>query len=57
MARIIVLLKDIVDLTEMKVDPETRQPKTEGVKRRISDLDKRALEAALQLKESGDNHR
>ena len=38
----------------MKVDPETRQPKTEGIKRRISDLDKRALEAALQLKESGE---
>ncbi|MEE8354387.1 MAG: electron transfer flavoprotein subunit beta/FixA family protein [Candidatus Bathyarchaeia archaeon] len=54
MARIIVLLKDIVDLTEMKVDPETRQPITEGAKRRISDLDKRALEAALKLKESGE---
>ncbi len=52
MTRIIVLLKDIVDLTEMKVDPETREPITEGVKRRISDLDKRALETALKLKES-----
>ncbi|UCH57443.1 MAG: electron transfer flavoprotein subunit beta/FixA family protein, partial [Candidatus Bathyarchaeota archaeon] len=47
----IVLLKDIVDLTEMKIDPSTRRPRTEGVKRRISDLDKRALEAAIQLKE------
>ena len=54
MARIIVLLKDIVDLTEMKVDPETREPKTEGVKRRISEVDKRALEAAIKLKESGE---
>ena len=53
MARIIVLLKDIVDLNEMKIDPETRQPKTEGIKRRISELDKRALEAAIKLKESG----
>ncbi len=52
MARIIVLLKDIVDLTEMKVDPETRQPRTEGVKRRISEVDKRALETAIKLKES-----
>ena len=43
MARSIVLLKDIVDLTEMKVDPKTREPITEGVKRRISELDKRAL--------------
>jgi electron transfer flavoprotein beta subunit len=53
LARIIVLLKDIVDLNEMKIDPETRQPKTEGVKRRISELDKRALEAAIKLKEYG----
>ncbi len=54
MARIIVLLKDIVDLSEMKVDPETREPKTEGVKRRISEVDKRALETAIKLKESGE---
>lgn len=54
MARIIVLLKDIVDLTEMKVDPETRRPMTEGVKRKISEVDKRALEAAIRLKESGE---
>jgi electron transfer flavoprotein beta subunit len=54
LARIIVLLKDIVDLSEMKVDPETREPKTEGVKRRISEVDKRALETAIKLKESGE---
>ncbi|MGD2142649.1 MAG: electron transfer flavoprotein subunit beta/FixA family protein [Candidatus Bathyarchaeota archaeon] len=53
MARIIVLLKDIVDLNEIKIDSSTREPKTEGVKRRISDLDKRALEAAIRLRESG----
>ena len=52
MARIIVLLKDIVDLTEMKIDPASRKPRTEGVKKKISELDKRALEAAIQLKES-----
>lgn len=49
--RIIVLLKDIVDLNELKTDPSTRRPRTESVKRRISDVDKRALEAAIQLKE------
>lgn len=53
MTRMIVLLKDIIDLNEMKIDPATRQPRTEGVKRRISELDERALEAALQLKEKG----
>jgi len=47
--RQLVLLKDIPDLTEIIIDSE-RRPKTEGVKRRISDLDKRALEAAIQAK-------
>ena len=51
MTRIVVLLKDIVDLNEMKVDPSTKQPRIEGVKRRISDVDKRALEEAIRLKE------
>jgi electron transfer flavoprotein beta subunit len=53
LTRIIVLLKDIIDLNELKIDTATRQPRTEGVKRRISELDERALEAALQLKEKG----
>lgn len=35
----------------MKIDPKTRQPIIEGVKRKISDLDKRALETAIRLKE------
>ncbi len=51
LTKIIVLLKDIVDLNELKIDPSTRKPKVEGVKRRISELDKRALEAAIRLKE------
>jgi electron transfer flavoprotein alpha/beta subunit len=51
LTRIIVLLKDIVDLNELKMDPSTRQPTVEGLKRRISDVDKRALEAAIRLKE------
>jgi electron transfer flavoprotein beta subunit len=48
-----VLLKDIVDLAELKFDATTRRPQTEGVKRKISDVDKRALEAAIQLKDKG----
>ena len=47
--RQLVLLKDIPDLTEISIDSE-RRPRTEGVKRKISDLDKRALEAAIQAK-------
>jgi len=46
-----VLLKDIPDLTEIKLDSQTRAPMVEGVKRRISEVDKRALEAAIRLKE------
>ncbi|MCJ7730987.1 electron transfer flavoprotein subunit beta, partial [Candidatus Bathyarchaeota archaeon] len=49
--RQLVLLKDIPDLTEITIDSETRRPKTEGIKRKISDLDKRALEAAIQTKD------
>ena len=52
MTRFIVLLKDIPDLTEIKFDHDTRAPITQNVKRRISDLDKRALEAAIRLKEA-----
>ena len=48
--RQLVLLKDIPDLTEITIDSETRRPKTEGIKTKISDLDKRALEAAIQAK-------
>jgi electron transfer flavoprotein beta subunit len=48
---IIVLLKDIPDLTELKLDPSSNELKIRGVKRRIGDLDLRALEAALRLRE------
>lgn len=48
--RQLVLLKDIPDLTEITIDSESRRPKTEGIKTKISDLDKRALEAAIQAK-------
>ena len=49
--RQIVLLKDIPTLTEIKIDRETRAPLVQGVKRRISDVDKRALEAAIRVKQ------
>jgi len=50
--RIIVLIKDIPDLNEIKIDPSTRRPHTESAKRRLNDLDKRALEAAIKVKEA-----
>jgi electron transfer flavoprotein beta subunit len=51
--RIAVLVKDIPDLNEVKIDPSTRHPLTEAAKRRLNDLDKRALEAAIKIKEAG----
>ncbi|MGQ9680307.1 MAG: electron transfer flavoprotein subunit beta/FixA family protein [Candidatus Bathyarchaeia archaeon] len=48
--RIVVLVKDIPDLTEIKIDQD-RRPILTSVKRRINDLDKRALESAVRLKE------
>ena len=47
--RQLVLLKDIPDLTEITIDNE-RRPKIEGVKTKISDLDKRALRQLFKLK-------
>jgi electron transfer flavoprotein beta subunit len=51
--RIVVLVKDIPDLNDIRIDPSTRSPIVEGAKRRLNDLDKRALEAAIRMKEAG----
>ncbi len=53
MTRIAVLVKDIPDLNEVKIDAATRRPLVEAAKRRLNDLDKRALEAAIRMKEAG----
>jgi electron transfer flavoprotein beta subunit len=49
--RIIVCLKQAVDVTQLKVDPETRRLITSGAPKKISDFDKNALEEAIKLKE------
>jgi electron transfer flavoprotein beta subunit len=51
MRRIVVLLRDAVDPSDIKVDPTTRRPAIEVAKRRIGELDKRALEEALRIRE------
>jgi len=48
---IIVPFKQIVDIKEIKVDPSTQTPITVGIPRKISDVDKNALEEAIKLKE------
>jgi len=49
--RIIVCLKQAVDVSQLKVDPATRQLITAGAPKKISDFDKNALEEAIKIKE------
>lgn len=51
MPRIIVCLKQAIDVSQLKADPSTRQLVTAGVSRKISDFDKNALEEAVCIKE------
>ena len=51
MKRIIVCLKQAVDVTQLKIDPATRQLITASAPRKMSDFDKNALEEAVRLKE------
>lgn len=55
MKRIIVCLKQAVDVSQLKVDFATRQLVTAGAPRKISDFDKNALEEAVRLKEKMGN--
>ena len=49
--KIIVCVKQALDVTQIKADPATRQLITVDAKRKISDFDKNAIEASLQIKE------
>jgi electron transfer flavoprotein beta subunit len=49
--RIIVCLKQAIDVSQLKVDPATRQPMTASAPRKMSDFDKNALEEATKIKE------
>jgi electron transfer flavoprotein beta subunit len=53
--RIIVCLKQAIDVSQLKVDPTTRQLITAGAARKISDFDKNALEEAIRIKEKFGN--
>jgi electron transfer flavoprotein beta subunit len=50
--RIVVLVKDIPDINDIKIDLSTRRPIVEASKRRLNDLDKRALETAIRIKDA-----
>lgn len=49
--RIVVCLKQAVDVSQLKVDPATRQLVTVGAPKKISDFDRNALEEAVRIKE------
>jgi electron transfer flavoprotein beta subunit len=49
--RIIVCLKQAVDVSQLKVDPATRQLLIASAPRKMSDFDKNALEEAIKIKE------
>ena len=44
---IIVCAKQVIDVSEMKVDPSTKKPILQGVPQKISDIDKNAIEEAI----------
>ncbi len=48
---IIVCAKQVVDVSEMKVDQNTKKPILQGISQKISDIDKNALEEAIKIKE------
>ena len=48
---IVVCAKQVVDVSEIKVDSSTKKPILAGVPQKISDIDKNALEEAIKIKE------
>jgi len=46
----VMVPKDILDLTRLRVEPNTQRPILRELSRKISDVDKRALEAAVRLR-------
>lgn len=53
MVKAVVLVKQVPDTEEVRIDPKTREPDTSRASRVLSQYDKNAVEAAVQLKEGG----
>src|SRR3990170_4469238 len=47
---IVVCVKEAVDLDQVRIDDNTREPKLAGLPLEIEDLSKNAVEAAIQLR-------
>ncbi len=48
---IVVCAKQVVDVGEIKINPSTNRPILEGIPKKISDIDKNAVEEAIRIKE------
>lgn len=48
---IIVCAKQVIDVSEIKIDEKTNEPILQGIDNKISDIDKNAMEAAVKIKE------
>jgi electron transfer flavoprotein beta subunit len=48
---IVVCAKQVVDVSEIKLDPSTKRPVLTGIAKKISDIDKNAMEEAIKMKE------
>lgn len=53
--RIVVCMKQVPNLEKIRIKPETREPDLAGVPYRLGDFDKNALEAAIRIKEAGED--
>ncbi len=48
---IIVCAKEVVDVSEIKIDKNTNKPVLQGIDKKISDIDKNAVEEAVRIRE------
>lgn len=48
---IIVCAKQVVDISELKMDSETKKPILQGLDKKVNEIDKNAIEEALKIKE------
>ena len=48
---IIVCAKQVIDVSEMKIDSSTKKPILQGVPQKINDIDKNAMEEAIKIKD------
>jgi electron transfer flavoprotein beta subunit len=50
MVRIGVLVKEVLDVDQLRIDATTREPKLEGLPTKVNTFDKHAIEEAVRLK-------